>query len=615
MKTKLLATTIIAAAAIAATPAQAQRVDRVIAFGDSYADDGNLFELIGVDPITTGAYTTGRFSGGSNYIDTLSALLDVPVDNYAIGGARAVGGNTNSGGLPPTSGGIPGFPSEVGIFLSGGGGVFPTGSGTFGPNDLVAINIGGNDARFYQLNGGTVAGAAVEAQASAAAANAGVGALVNAGARNISWLYGDSGTLPESDLVGGTAVRSAFSAAYNAATLSYLGTLASQGVMVHALDIGLVGANVNANLSEFGFIGEACPADTSCVIDQQLASQYVFYFDQLHLTSAGFAVFGEYVAAQLSAPLTLSASSELAMADARSLGLAMKNRMDTPSPRDGETADGLTFWVGGDAFSTSREMTMDTDPLKIQGFGVGGGLEYGFGTGKIGLMGRYGMPDSEYTGPSGAEAELTSISGGIYGVYSLGPVFLQAYGGMGSADHDLMRAGIVESLGRTAQTDGDHIVAGAKVGYLFGTGGVRVGPVAAIDHARVDVDGYTESGDPALNLIVDDISYSSTRGLLGLEIRGDAGLGEAILRPHGMIGIEAELNSDDRDFTFSQTSSPGIVNSWMVEGDDGDPYGRLAVGLTAGLSSAIHVDASLSTTISKNNGEESSAALSLSIGF
>ena len=36
-----------AAAALAAAPASAQRVDRIVAFGDSYADDGNLFELLG----------------------------------------------------------------------------------------------------------------------------------------------------------------------------------------------------------------------------------------------------------------------------------------------------------------------------------------------------------------------------------------------------------------------------------------------------------------------------------------------------------------------------------------------------------------------------------------
>ena len=34
-------------------------------------------------------YPTGRFSGGTNYIDTLSQLLAAPVENFAIGGARA----------------------------------------------------------------------------------------------------------------------------------------------------------------------------------------------------------------------------------------------------------------------------------------------------------------------------------------------------------------------------------------------------------------------------------------------------------------------------------------------------------------------------------------------
>ena len=31
-----------------AAPAEAQRVTRIVAFGDSYADDGNLFELLGI---------------------------------------------------------------------------------------------------------------------------------------------------------------------------------------------------------------------------------------------------------------------------------------------------------------------------------------------------------------------------------------------------------------------------------------------------------------------------------------------------------------------------------------------------------------------------------------
>ena len=137
----LLAATALCATTIA-TPAAAQRVDNIVAFGDSYADDGNLFEIIGFNPAPQ-VYPTGRFSGGTNYIDTLSDLLGVPVENFAIGGALTNNTNTNGAG-------IPGFITEWNAYLGGGGGPFPTVDGTFDEGDLVAISVGGNDARTYQ---------------------------------------------------------------------------------------------------------------------------------------------------------------------------------------------------------------------------------------------------------------------------------------------------------------------------------------------------------------------------------------------------------------------------------------------------------------------------------
>ena len=51
--------------------ARAQTVFSTIqAFGDSYADTGNLFKAIGPSPL----YPTGRFSGGTNFVDTTSQL-------------------------------------------------------------------------------------------------------------------------------------------------------------------------------------------------------------------------------------------------------------------------------------------------------------------------------------------------------------------------------------------------------------------------------------------------------------------------------------------------------------------------------------------------------------
>jgi len=63
---RLLTASLLAASALTfAAPASAQRIDNIVAFGDSYADDGNAFQLAGINPVSTQIYTTGRFSGGT----------------------------------------------------------------------------------------------------------------------------------------------------------------------------------------------------------------------------------------------------------------------------------------------------------------------------------------------------------------------------------------------------------------------------------------------------------------------------------------------------------------------------------------------------------------------
>ena len=122
--------------------ARAQTTFGVIqAFGDSYADTGNLFKILGQpNPVQ---YPTGRFSGGTNFVDTTSSLLGIPQNNFAIGGATT--GPTNVVGP-----GIPGFTQEWQGFVAAGKKI--------APSDLVEISIGGNDARAYYQGGGTLAG-------------------------------------------------------------------------------------------------------------------------------------------------------------------------------------------------------------------------------------------------------------------------------------------------------------------------------------------------------------------------------------------------------------------------------------------------------------------------
>lgn len=144
--------------------ASAQQIDRIVAFGDSYTDTGNAFRLGYANPQALAIYPTGRFSGGTNYIDTLAQLLGAPVVNYSIGGAF---GGANSGtlcfdpfyaaGTSPLCG--KGLQYEIDQFLNVGpqSAVFLDTGTALTRNDLLAISIGGNDSRFYQQAGGSLA--------------------------------------------------------------------------------------------------------------------------------------------------------------------------------------------------------------------------------------------------------------------------------------------------------------------------------------------------------------------------------------------------------------------------------------------------------------------------
>src|SRR5258706_7021147 len=124
--------------------ARAQTVFTTIkAFGDSYADIGTVFRIAGLP--NPPQYPTGRFSGGTNFIDTTSALLGIPQANFAIGGATSGATNVSSPFLPGFTQEWQGFFASWKRFLPGG---------------LLLNNGGGNDSPPHRLAGGAPAGGA-----------------------------------------------------------------------------------------------------------------------------------------------------------------------------------------------------------------------------------------------------------------------------------------------------------------------------------------------------------------------------------------------------------------------------------------------------------------------
>jgi phospholipase/lecithinase/hemolysin len=283
-----------------AAPAPAPKFERIVAFGDSYVDNGNIFRAFGVKP--PALYPKGRFSDGLNYVDVMGSALRVPVVNFGLGGAVAGSGRGND----PA-----GFETEWKAFVAGGGpAAFPRVSGRFGARDLVVVSIGGNDARAFEKSFGAapteaqvaaaIAAAPAAADASVAAASRGLDALAAAGARTNSFLGGDVGRLPEAKGRPLARIGSAFSARYNQGMKAALARLATRGVAVHYLDLDALADRVEANPAAFGLASAgACPQ--ACLGNPALARRYLFYVDRIHPTEAGYRIVARAALSQLAA--------------------------------------------------------------------------------------------------------------------------------------------------------------------------------------------------------------------------------------------------------------------------------------------------------------------------
>ena len=604
-----------AAAFLAAAPASAQKVDRIVAFGDSYADDGNLFELIGIP--RPAVYPNGRFSNGTNFVDTMALLLGVPVDNFAIGGAFTGNGNINGPG-------IPGFVTEYQSFLAGGGpAAFPRVSGSFDSDDLVVVSIGGNDARAYERSlgltptttqiAGLIAGAPAQASVRVAEATAGLNALVNAGAQNITFLAGDVGRLPEVRGLPVAAVGTAYATAFNNGMKTSLANFADQGVIVNYLDLNLIGDVVENNLAAFGLVSSgACPI--SCVTtNPELLGQYLFYVDQVHLTSAGFAIVGRYAVRQLEAPLQLESQGEIGLQAANSFGSTLLGRLDLSDARFGSGGDGrIGFFATGNSATADRDPTQTSYSYDLDTSGVSGGVEYSGAGLVIGGAVNYSRGEADM-GTSTARTEATGWQGGIYAGWSGGGAFVEGYASYGEIDFDIEREAVIDQI--DGRTNGEVMSAGAKAGYLFGFGGARIGPVVGVRYAEADLDGYTETGDPVLTLNVQDQELTSLTGNAGIEVRGSMDVEGLAVRPYASASVERQFDDDPRTIRYALTAAPGIVNQWAVPGRSDEIYGRLTGGVNLDLGRTVSLQANATGTIGQDDGNELAGFLALRLSL
>jgi phospholipase/lecithinase/hemolysin/uncharacterized protein YhjY with autotransporter beta-barrel domain len=606
----------------AAMPASAQRIDRVVAFGDSYADTGNLREILnaaGLGALYPEAqYPTGRFSGGSNFVDKIAEEYGVTGTNFvnfAIGGAQAGTGNVAGPGL------IPGFEQQWIAFTQGGttytnvafrepisvSGVqtaIPAGGLTFNADDLGVFSVGGNDARAYRQTG-TFAGADAAAASTAAQAQSGIDALVARGLKRMVFIVGDTGQLPEALGKPSAATGTAFSTGYNGRMATYLGGVARRGVTVSYVDLTAIGNVVRANPARFGFrdVTSACPE--ACIGNTALQDQYFFYVDGVHLTSAAFDLVGLYAVNQLAAPYTFRANGDLPAHAADEFGRALGARLDLARARP--QADGFSTWGSFVAAHDHRDADEGGNATRTDDRGGILGAEYGSGRATLGAAISWSRGRAR---DDGARARADDYLIGGYAGTHFGNLYAQAYGGYGWANLHIHRDGVADPL--TASTDSESWLAGGRGGYLLPAGALRVGPTVAVDYARTHVDGYTEVGDAAAALGVGGQTVRQLVGSAGLEGRFEI---TPAIAPWARVEAEKRLLGDGRTVDYEPQVATVIVNSFAIPSASRHVYGAVTGGISAQLARAVSLEVQARATFERREGNSEAGQAGLRLSF
>lgn len=269
----------IAITTVAPKEAQAFSFTQVIAFGDSLSDSGNLYQrTFGTIPLSP-PYA-GRFSNGPVWVEYLAQDLQVPLVNYAFGGATSGTYNTIYNLVPPAVlPGLPGLQQEINTFTA----VTPVAD----PGALFTVWAGAND----YLGGGVT-----DPQQTVGNITQAVQTLLNAGAKNILVPnLPDLGQLPGTRTDPDAPLLSLISSSHNtllAGSLNLLRPNLAPDVNLQLLDVNSLFNQVASSPASFGFTN----VTDSCVTPPPLLApppysicsnpdQYAFW-DDIHPTTA-----------------------------------------------------------------------------------------------------------------------------------------------------------------------------------------------------------------------------------------------------------------------------------------------------------------------------------------
>jgi len=582
MRRQLLAGAAAACALMAAGSATAQTYNRLVVFGDSLTDNGNLSRITGGASPASPPYTNGRFSNGPVFVELLGFNLNgfgtvTGSTDYAFGGART-----------DASAGVPfGMRNQLTRYQAAGG--------VFGAKDLVVVYGGANNI-FQGIGPAAISPnpvAAITATTNAAAADIGVIINTVAGAGAGTLLVPNLPSLGATPQFNGfiaanapagplaEAATSAFNSALRAQVNA--ASVANPSANFIFMDVNTFDAWVRANPAAFGFTNVTTPC-LNLVTNVPCANPDQFlYFDTVHPTAAGHrglaALTNDYIYyGTRGAGAVAMGETGLAHREA-----ALEAALDRVNERpDGEGARFTLAIEGQGSTDDSRgmvpEIERDTAAVRVA---VDGAVGPGF---VVGLQG--------HATRSKVQAAATEFEGDSFGLDAYlgggrGPLFINAVVGTSSDEYTNYRrlTGVGPIVHVADRVTGSSLGGKLQVGLRVPFGEAELSPRVGVSTIRTRIKDLNENGPAARHSVAGrDIDTNAAEGSVRLE----SPLGAGRFRGH-IEGGYTELLGYDGDLAVRLVDNPARAIGINVEapgrgallkaGLEGELFGGVRLGV------------------------------------
>jgi outer membrane lipase/esterase len=508
----------VAAAGAIASAANAQSYNRLVVFGDSLSDNGNLYAATAGTNPPSPPYYQGRFSNGPVFTELLGFnagryAAGAPFGgsiNFAFGGAR-----TDASAFPP------GMRSQLAAYVAGGG--------AFGANDLVSV-LGGANNIFQAFPGaaGNAQTAASTMQAVAAGAAADVNFIVNsvaaAGAgtvlvTNLPRLGITPQFAASNPAVGpaGSALADFSGSAFNSALATGLFGVAAANPSsnIILMDLYRISDPLAANPGAFGLTN----ATDSCFNGVTVCANPdgYLYWDGVHPTAAGHrliaALANDYLyygdlGAQSAVQAETGYRQREDLLDLASEGLSGRAAW-TPGMQ-------MTFGLIADSVETDARGPVAA--ADATGWGGRVGFDYVTSeTKRFGVAASFRTTEVE-AGPMAFDVQSFGVD--FAGGWRSGAMFVNGVIGGSLDNYDgITRVTALAPVVHAGQTSGSSFGARLQAGTWFDMGGIALSPRAAIGYVSTDVDSYIEQGFAA-QYSYGDRTLSGTTAEIALRAEG-----------------------------------------------------------------------------------------------